>query len=393
VELTEPQPVRAASWALSEILDDIRRRMSTDTATVLLLDRTRTVLEPAAASGLERTLRGARPIPIGKGFAGRIAQTRLPVVLDDVTELNVLNPVLRNHGVHSLLGVPIFSGSELLGVLHVGSMKRKAFGEDDVQRLTQLAAEVSTTLRQRFLDDEHTAALALQRSLLPTTPGGTDGLAMAARYVPAEGELGGDWYDAFRLPGDRLGVVMGDVVGHGLAAAVIMGRLKSVLRAYALEYDDPAEVLTRLDRKICHFERGAYATVLFGVAEAPYEQWRFSSAGHPSPFVAIPGEPAREATLVADPMLGVNPTKPRSALTVTVPDGGALCLFTDGLIERRPTLADGDRDIVAENLERLSTVFSAEDDPEMACIRILSELVGQRVAEDDIALLVAHRQG
>jgi serine phosphatase RsbU (regulator of sigma subunit) len=144
-------------------------------------------------------------------------------------------------------------------------------------------------------------------------------------------------------------------------------------------------VLTRLDRKICHFERGAYATVLFGVAEAPYEQWRFSSAGHPSPFVAIPGEPAREATLVADPMLGVNPTKPRSALTVTVPDGGALCLFTDGLIERRPTLADGDRDIVAENLERLSTVFSAEDDPEMACIRILSELVGQRV--------VAHRQG
>ena len=376
---------------LTEILDDIRRQLRADTASVLLLDRSRTLLESAATVGLDRTVRRARRIPLGQGFAGRVAQTRQPVVLTDVNSSNVLNPVLLDHGVRTLLGVPIIDGSELLGVLHVGCLHDHEFGATAVLLLTEIAAVLAQALRQRFMDDAHVAALTLQRSLLPTIPSALDGLVIAARYVPAEGDLGGDWYDVFELPGDRLGLVMGDVVGHGLGAAVVMGRLKSVLRAYALEHDDPADVLGRLDRKICHFERDVFATVLFGVAEAPYAEWTFSSAGHPAPLIAVPDMAPAPVDLTVDRLVGFDPDTPRRSTRVSLPAGGSLCLFTDGLVERRPRPDDGELDIIGLNLERLSAALAFPDDPEMACIRVLAEVVGDHVAEDDIAILVAHR--
>ena len=91
---------------------------------------------------------------------------------------------------------------------------------------------------------------------------------MAARYRPGTVAVGGDWYDVFALPSGELGVVMGDVSGQGMPAAVITGRMRSALRAYALESDDPAEVLDKLDRKMQHFESGAIATVLYAVCDA-----------------------------------------------------------------------------------------------------------------------------
>jgi serine phosphatase RsbU (regulator of sigma subunit) len=357
-----------------------------------LLDRTRTILEPTATVGLEPTLRGARRVPMGVGSAGRVAQSRQPVILGNVTRKDVINPVLLNHGVRSLLGVPIVVGSELLGVVHVGSLHRRDFGEDDVLRMTELAAELGATLRRRFEDEEPAAALALQRSLLPMTLNVPDGISIAARYVPAEGDLGGDWYDVFQLPGRRLGVVMGDVVGHGLDSAVIMGRLRSALRAYALDYDDPAVVLSRLDRKICHFEPNAFATVVLGIASEPYAEWRFSVAGHLLPLVGGPGSSTAPIDAPIDPLLGLDPGVERHSTTVTVPDGGFVCLFTDGLVERRPGPEDGDVEFVEENLAKMIKVLTPSDDPELSCIRLLSEVVGDYAAEDDIAVLVARRE-
>src|ERR1700749_2408738 len=114
-------------------------------------------------------------------------------------------------------------------------------------------------------------------------------MEMAARYVPGRGVLGGDWYDVFTLPAGELCVVMGDVAGSGLAAAVIMGRMRSALRAYALETSDPAEVLRRLDRKIQHFESNVMATVAYAVADPATGQLRIAAAGHFPPVVAVPG--------------------------------------------------------------------------------------------------------
>ena len=377
---------------LVEILQGIRGAMASDTATILLLDRTRTVLEPTATVGLDPTLRGARRVPLGVGFAGRVAASRQPVILEDVTSRDVINPVLLNHGVRSLLGVPIIVGSELLGVLHVGSLRPRDFRDEDVLRMTELAADLGITLRQRFNDEEHTTALALQRSLLPETFKVPEGIGIAARYVPADGDLGGDWYDAFELPDGRVGLVMGDVIGHGLDSAVIMGRLRSALRAYALDYDDPAEVLSHLDRKICHFEPDALATVVLGISEPPFDEWRFSVAGHMLPLIGAPGMATRQMDAHVDRLLGLSPDAKRHCTTVTLDEGGFVFLFTDGLVERRPGPDDGDIEFVDENLNKAMKVLSASDDPELACIRVLSEVVGDYASEDDIAVLVARRE-
>jgi sigma-B regulation protein RsbU (phosphoserine phosphatase) len=208
--------------------------------------------------------------------------------------------------------------------------------------------------------------------------------------VPASGDLGGDWYDVFELPDERLVVVMGDVEGHGLDSAIVMGRLRSALRAYALYQSDPAEVLRRLDREMCHFEPDVLATVLVGMATPPYEEWRFSSAGHFPPLVGEPGQPATLATMPRDRLLGVDPDAIRRSGTVRMPSEGYFCMFTDGLVERRPHPGDGD--IVEDNLARIVQALSEFDDPEMGCIRILADVVGDQEAEDDIAVLIAQRR-
>jgi phosphoserine phosphatase RsbU/P len=130
----------------------------------------------------------------------------------------------------------------------------------------QLAADrAALALHSMMSQDDALAAVALQRSLLPTALPAIQGLDLAARYVTGSGSVGGDWYDVFVLPDGKLGVVVGDVAGSGLAAAVIMGRMRSALRAYVLETSDPAIALRRLDRKIQYFEPDAMATVLYGL--------------------------------------------------------------------------------------------------------------------------------
>jgi phosphoserine phosphatase RsbU/P len=243
-----------ANLSVQSLIENVRAATNSDTATLLLLDETGTVLEPAASVGLGRRWRGATHVRVGSGFAGRVAAEREPVVLNEVNEESVLNPILRDFGVHRLLGVPVFGSEGLLGVLHVGSLMARTFTPDDTRRLEGAATEIGQRLSERTEDDAHLAALVLQRSLLPAAPPSIDGLDVAVRYLPAEGDLGGDWYDIFTLPSGKVGFVMGDVEGHGLRSAVAMGRLRSALRAYALDYDDPAEVLHRLDRKLCYFE-------------------------------------------------------------------------------------------------------------------------------------------
>jgi phosphoserine phosphatase RsbU/P len=242
--------------------------------------------------------------------------------------------------------------------------------------------------------EEHIAALALQRSLLPDTTPSIDGLDIAARYVPADGDLGGDWYDVFRLPDERIGIVMGDVAGHGLAAAVVMGRLRSALRAYALEHADPADVLRLLDMKISYFEAGAVATVLYAVAEPPYAQFSVSSAGHLAPLLVAPQSPPHDTKVPPDPPLGVRGPGTgawvRRATVVDVPAGASLCLFTDGLVERRPRRGGVEADQIDEGLARLRAALPLGS-ADAACATLLTELVGDDITEDDIAVLVLRR--
>ena len=371
---------------LEELLDRICELLDVETSAVLLLDDSAQLLVPTATRGLEDEIRQGIRIPVGKGFAGRIAAQRQPVILERVDRTTVVNPILIEKGIRTLLGVPLLAGRSLLGVLHVGSRSGRKFFDEDV-KLLQLAAErVALATHVRLAEMERATTEALQRSLVPTRLPALPGLDLAARYVPGEGNgVGGDWYDLFVLPSGWPCLVIGDVVGHGLRAAVVMGRLRSALRAYALEGADPATVLTKLDRKVLHFEPGAMATVLYAMFEPGLERLHVSSAGHLPPVLATPGdEAAKLMELPIDPPLGVRLGQSRRTSTIAMPAGAVLCCYTDGLVERRGGNID-------DGLRRLCAVVQARP-AEDVCAAVMSAMVGSDPTEDDAAILMVRRE-
>jgi serine phosphatase RsbU (regulator of sigma subunit) len=208
---------------------------------------------------------------------------------------------------------------------------------------------------------------------------------LAARYIPGSGAVGGDWYDVFTLPSGQLCVTVGDVAGSGLPAAVIMGRMRSSLRSYALETTDPAEVLGRLDRKMQHFEPDAMATVLYAVFEPGLDRMHVALAGHFPPVIARPRERAELAEVQPGALIGMAPGVQRPVTTVPVPPGTLLCFYTDGLIERPGEVID-------EGLDRLCQAVTAQaQSPEAACVAVTGALIGSEPARDDIALLMIQR--
>ena len=296
---------------LGELLERVAVLMGVDTAAVLLLERGSRHLVARAARGVEEEVRQGARVPVGHGFAGRIAATGQPVVLDRVDATTVANPILWEKGIKAMLGVPLLGGDAVIGVLHVGSLVERHFTAGDAELLAHAAVRVAAAVQARELEVERAAGRALQRSLLPSELPACPGIDFATRYVPTElGGVGGDWYDAFLLPDGQLWVMAGDVVGHGLQAAVVMGRLRSTLRSYVLEGGPPEEVLRLADRKLQFFEPGVTATVLCAVASPPFEQFRISLAGHPPPVLAEPGGPAEVVALEPGLPLGVDLAAP-----------------------------------------------------------------------------------
>src|ERR1700728_4262063 len=187
---------------------------------------------PPAASGIEEEVRQGVRIPLGAGFAGRVAASREPVILTTVDHTTVRNPLLVDRGIKSLLGVPLFVGGKVIGVLHVGSLSGRPFGQQDAELLQLAADRAALALHSLKSQDDALAAVALSRRLLPTELPAIPGLDLAARYVAGSGTVGGDWYDVLVVPDGRLGVVVGDVAGSGLWGGGIMGRRRSAVRGY-----------------------------------------------------------------------------------------------------------------------------------------------------------------
>lgn len=369
---------------LTELLTRTREILQADTAAVLLLDYSSGYLTATAATGLEEEVRQGVRIPVGRGFAGRIAAERRPVILDRVDHTTVLNPILYAKGIKSLIGVPLIAGGRVLGVLHVGSLTRRQFTSDDTQLLQLAADRAAAAVQSMTARTDRTAAVAMQRGLLPSALPVVEGAEVAARLIPGRGVIGGDWYDMFALPSGELGLVIGDVAGSGLQAAVVMGRMRSALRAYALESADPAWVLQMLDRKMQYFEPEALATVLYAVIEPSLERAHVSSAGHLPPAVALPGQQTQLAEIRSDVMIGVLPSVSRRTTTLKLLPGTVLAFFTDGLVERRGEPLD-------ESLAQLCQALRAAP-AEFAAADVMQAMVGSQPARDDIALLIFRRQ-
>jgi serine phosphatase RsbU (regulator of sigma subunit) len=369
---------------LVELLDRVRELLDVDTAAVLLLDPSGQYLVATAARGIEEEVRQGVRIPIGMGFAGRIAARKQPVVLERVDHSNVLNPILREKGIRSLLGVPLLSAGEAIGVMHVGSLSSRIFTEEEAELLQLAGDRVALATQARQIQVSRAAAATLQRSLLPAKLPVVPGLEFATRYAPGGGgEVGGDWYDVFDLPSGHIYVVVGDVVGRGMSAAVAMGRLRTALRAYALQTKDPADLLAQLDAHVRHFEPGVMATVLCAVVSPSHDYLLASCAGHPPPVTTSPDAPAQVVDLPPDLPLGVDPTHPRRVTPITLAQGHGLFMYTDGLIERRGLSPD-------VGIRRLCAAL-CPGPADAVCGKVMFELLGADPADDDVAVLMLSR--
>ena len=322
---------------LDELLIRVRDALSVDTVAILLHDQDAQQLVARAANGIEEEVEQGVRIPIGRGFAGRIAAERVAIFIADVDHADIMNPILREKRIRSLLGVPLIVEGDLIGVLHVGSLHPRTFGQRDLAVLQVAAARAAPGIeRARLnsaLEHEHRVASLLQRSLLPKRLPEVVGMAAAARYLPASDEVGGDWYDVFELPRGRLGIAIGDVVGHGLRAATLMGQLRTALHAYAIEDIGPAATLERVDRFIQAIPDDAMATAAYAVLDPVDGQVRIASAGHLPPLVVGPHGGRIVDVKPATP-LGAFPYGAYHEHELELTAGETLVLYTDGLIER-----------------------------------------------------------
>ncbi|RKS68702.1 serine phosphatase RsbU (regulator of sigma subunit) [Actinomadura pelletieri DSM 43383] len=368
---------------LDTLLERVQQVLDVDTAVVLLLDRQARYLVAASARGIEEEVSQAVHVPVGEGFAGRIAADRRAVAITRITGEDVYSPLLIQRGLRSLLGVPLLASGTLVGVMHVGTVRERRFTAEEVEFLQLAAGQAALAVQFLLGRAERAGARELQRSLVPSVPSSVPGIEVSARYRPGKADVGGDWYDVFSLPSGETGVVMGDVVGHGLSAAVVMGRMRSVLRAYSLDSDDPAEVLGKLDRKFRHFEPEVTATALYAVCESTPDRVRLSSAGHLPPILALPGQSAQTVDMKSDVLIGLGEDVARHTAVIEFPPGAVLCFYTDGLVERRDSEIDS-------GISRLcDTVYAGP--PEAVGAAVMSALVGRLSAEDDVALLVLRR--
>ena len=238
--------------------------------------------------------------------------------------------------------------------------------------------------KERQLEEQRQIAQSLQRSLLPEKLPELPGVKLAVRYLPgSEGlEVGGDWYDAFDLPGDGLALVLGDIVGRGLQAATNMGQLRTALRAYALADPSPRAVLRQLGNLVDSLLDAEMATVVYAVYERDTGTLTYSSAGHPPPLLLSAEGEAAYLTQARSAPLGI-PDLTFSEATVTLEPGSVLLLYTDGLVERRGVSID-------EGLEALAQAArdaAQSKDLEELTSRILDAMHKGEALQDDTALL------
>ncbi|MDQ6816019.1 MAG: SpoIIE family protein phosphatase [Actinomycetota bacterium] len=372
---------------LDELLDELLLRISdaldVDTAAILLRDEDTQQLVARAAKGIEEEVEHGVRIPIGAGFAGRIAAERVAIFVADVDHADILNPILREKGVRSLLGVPLIVEGELIGVLHVGSLTPRDFDEKDAAVLQIAAARAGPAIeRARLfsaLEREHRVAMLLQRSLLPKGLSRMWGVPVSARYLPARFEVGGDWYDVIELPRGRLGVVIGDVVGHGIRAAALMGQLRTALHAYAIEGHGPGRTLELVDSFTRNLGETAMATAAYGVFDTDGHSICLATAGHLPPLV-IAGARSRVIDVPATTPLGVSSYGRYPETEISLTPGEIFALYTDGLVERH-----GDE--LADGIERLVDLVRDAPSPDAACLLAVGGMVPDEGPSDDVAIV------
>lgn len=319
--------------------------------------------------------------------------------------------VALDYGLHSLISVPLQARGVVLGMANFWRADTpEAFDEEDRSFAAELGARAAVSIdNARRFTREHAMAVTLQRSLLPRVLPAQNAVDVAFRYLPAKAGVGGDWFDVIPLPGGRVALVVGDVVGHGVHAAATMGRLRTAVHNFSTLDLPPDELLGHLDELINRIDQNETgigivgpggeaavadapdgvaesagvtgATCLYAVYDPVSGRCLMASAGHPGPALIRPGADVEFLELPAGLPLGVG-GMPFEAAEFLLPEGSRLALFTDGLVEDRHRDFDAGLHLLGETLERPGR------SPDQACADVLAAML-LPVPSDDIALLVA----
>ncbi|WP_335939537.1 SpoIIE family protein phosphatase [Streptomyces sp. PTD5-9] len=301
---------------------------------------------------------------------------------------------ILGYGFHSVLSVPMHARGVVLGLANFWRADgSEPFDDDDLDFAEELVSRAAVNVdNARRYTREHEMAVTLQRSLLPRGLPEQNALDVAFRYLPARAEVGGDWFDVIPLPGARVALVVGDVVGHGLHAAATMGRLRTSIHNFSALDLAPDELLGHLDEVVSRTDQAEAAgdggaeisgvTCLYAIYDAVSGNCSVARAGHPGPALVLPDGTVEFPEAPAGLPLGIG-GMPFEAAEFQVPEGSRLVLFTDGLVERR------DRDIDA-GLALLRGALAGRPDrtPEETCDDVLDAMLPDPPT-DDVALLVA----
>lgn len=301
-----------------------------------------------------------------------------------------------DYGIHSLITAPIKARGVVLGMVNFWrSQKPEPFDEEDLSLAEELVARAGVTIdNARRYTREHALAVTLQRSLLPRELPEQSAVEVAHYYLPAQSGVGGDWFDVIPLPGSRVALVVGDVVGHGLHAAATMGRLRTAVLNFSSLDLPPDELLARLDDLVQYIDQSGEgseldggllgATCLYAVYDAVTQRCTVARAGHVPPVVVRPDGTVEIPELPAGAPLGLGGL-PFESTELELGEGSQLVLYTDGLIEDRTRDLDDGLDLLR------SALAHADRSPQETCRAVLKELLPER-PRDDVALLVARTQ-
>jgi PAS domain S-box-containing protein len=350
---------------LADLVTRVRGVLGAAAAVIYIAEDGDRLIKRASSGGFSNPQPAT--LAFGEGFAGGVAAGREPMLEQD------------------LIGVPLMAESGVIGVVVVCSSEDSPFAAEDLGLLRLAADRVALGIEHaRVYEREHRIAETLQRSLLPERLPHLPGLAVAARYLPAaaEAEVGGDWYDVIPIAGGGVGLVMGDVAGKGLAAASMVGRLRSALRAYALEGHEPGRVVEQLNRLVwTELSESQMATLLYVVLDPADGAVRWVNAGHLAPLLLVGDRLPHFLEGGRSVPLGVMPFPAFEESSVKLEPGATVILYTDGLVERPGEHID-------EGLGRLAAaVREAPDNPEELCDQLLATLVPEGAAPDDVAVL------
>lgn len=335
---------------------------------------------PGAESAVARSLRVGGPVAVNLPSEDELAA--LAGSPEDLA-------AFRLAGVDSILAAPLIARGRVIGALTLARAGAEHWGftEDDIVLVQDLAdrAAVSVDNARQYADSQR-ITLELQRALLVEPSAPHSNLEIAGRYLPVGGRnlVGGDWYEVIRLPFGRSLLVMADVMGHGMEAAVDMSNYRSIIRELGSMDLPPHGILAHLDTVIAQNESARPTTCLLAVADPNRGRWTLASAGHLPPALFVAGRPTTLVPTPIGPPLGTGVGGYEQVTVDLLPDQ-ILLLYTDGLVERRGE----DIDI---SLGRLASVPFPPTGELEQLLRVVLEALASSASDDDIAVLAARAQ-